>query len=101
MKTLVCLLDSATCNAGILNGLQSSNWKERLTSMEALQQQVQDRKENLEGTNSILIQGMSYLPGWSEKNFQVIYRHQALAELATCSYLTMCECSAYPCIETG
>lgn len=39
--------------------------------MEALQQQVQDRKENLEGTNSILIQGMSYVPGWSEKNFQV------------------------------
>ena len=58
--------------AGILHGLQSSNWKERLTSMERLQQQVQDRKENLEGTNSILNQGMSYLPGWTEKNFQVI-----------------------------
>ena len=57
--------------AGILNGLQSSNWKERLTSMETLQQQVQDRKENLEGTNSVLIQGLSYLPGWNEKNFQV------------------------------
>ena len=39
--------------------------------MEALQQQVQDRKENLEGTNSVLIQGLSYLPGWNEKNFQV------------------------------
>ena len=58
--------------AGVLHGLQSSNWKERLTSMEALQQQVQDRKENLENTNSILIQGMSFVPGWSEKNFQVI-----------------------------
>ena len=62
---------SALWYAGILNGLQSSNWKERLTSMEALQQQVQDRKENLEGTNSVLIQGLSYLPGWNEKNFQV------------------------------
>ena len=62
---------SAQWCAGILNGLQSSNWKERLTSMETLQQQVQDRKENLEGTNSVLIQGLSYLPGWGEKNFQV------------------------------
>ena len=46
--------------------------------MEMLQQQVQDRKENLEGTNSILIQGLSYLPGWTEKNFQV-------PQHATCS----------------
>ncbi|KAL3133794.1 hypothetical protein ABBQ32_008271 [Trebouxia sp. C0010 RCD-2024] len=57
---------------GVLNGLQSSNWKERLTTMEALQQQVQDRKENLEGTSSVLIQALSYLPGWNEKNFQVL-----------------------------
>ncbi|KAL0039701.1 hypothetical protein WJX77_005628 [Trebouxia sp. C0004] len=69
---------------GILHGLQSSNWKERLTSMEALQQQVQDRKENLEGTNSILIQGMSYVPGWSEKNFQVLGKvFELIALLAT------------------
>ncbi|KAL0028272.1 hypothetical protein WJX79_006476 [Trebouxia sp. C0005] len=69
---------------GILHGLQSSNWKERLTSMEALQQQVQDRKENLEGTNSILIQGMSYVPGWSEKNFQVLAKvFELIALLAT------------------
>ena len=59
------------CPAGVLNGLQSSNWKQRLTSMEEVQQQVQDMKENLEGINSVLIQGMSFLPGWSEKNFQV------------------------------
>ena len=39
--------------------------------MEALQQQVQDSKENLEGTSSVLIQALSYLPGWNEKNFQV------------------------------
>lgn len=39
--------------------------------MEEVQQQVQDMKENLEGVNSVLIQGMSFLPGWSEKNFQV------------------------------
>lgn len=79
---------------GILNGLQSSNWKERLTSMEALQQQVQDRKENLEGTNSVLIQGLSYLPGWNEKNFQVPPSKSVLAAAAClerqhfpCSYL--------------
>ena len=75
----MCVLASiGVTAAGILTGLQSSNWKERLTSMEALQQQIQDRKENLEGTNSILIQGMSYLPGWSEKNFQVTQTIQHL-----------------------
>ena len=71
MELLFSLVCRQELCAGILHGLQSSNWKERLTSMEALQQQVQDRKENLEGTNSILIQGMSHVPGWSEKNFQV------------------------------
>lgn len=56
--------------AGVLTGLQSSNWKQRLISMEEMQQQVQDMKENLDGITSFLIQGMAFLPGWSEKNFQ-------------------------------
>lgn len=57
--------------ADVMNKLRNSNWKERLNSMEAVQQQVQDMKENLEGITSVLIQGVSFLPGWSEKNFQV------------------------------
>ena len=52
--------------------------------MEALQQQVQDRKENLEGTNSVLIQGLSYLPGWNEKNFQVSKYMLAAGSLLIC-----------------
>lgn len=87
---LVCVLASLGMTAaGILTGLQSSNWKERLTSMEALQQQIQDRKENLEGTNSILIQGMSYLPGWSEKNFQVTQTMQHLRVISCTVCCTM------------
>ena len=57
--------------AGVLEGLQSANWKERLTSMERLLEQVHATKENLNGSASALVQSMSYLPGWSEKNFQV------------------------------
>ena len=57
--------------AGVLEGLQSANWKERLTSMERLLEQVHAMKENLNGSASALVQSMSYLPGWSEKNFQV------------------------------
>ena len=71
-NSLTCLMTLLMHAAGVLHGLQSSNWKERLTSMEALQQQVRDQKENLEGANSILIQGMSFVPGWTEKNFQVV-----------------------------
>ena len=86
------------CSAGVLGGLQSSNWKQRLTSMEEVQQQVQDMKENLEGVNSVLIQGMSFLPGWSEKNFQVdsvSYRQRQLgahviALMQTCIALYVC-----------
>ena len=63
-------LDSVLC-AGVLEGLQSANWKERLTSMERLLEQVHATKENLNGSASALVQSMSYLPGWSEKNFQV------------------------------
>ena len=57
--------------AGVLEGLQSANWKERLTGMERLLEQVHATKENLNGSASALVQSMSYLPGWSEKNFQV------------------------------
>lgn len=39
--------------------------------MERLLEQVHATKENLNGSASALVQSMSYLPGWSEKNFQV------------------------------
>ena len=34
-------------------------------------EQVHATKENLYCSASALVQSMSYLPGWSEKNFQV------------------------------
>ena len=63
--------------------------------MEALQQQVEDLKENMEGSNSVLIQGLSYLPGWNEKNFQVwmISDNSMLAAAASrekSSFLLIC-----------
>lgn len=111
MMTSGCVPPTSTCQrcylscAGVLNGLQSSNWKQRLTSMEEVQQQVQDMKENLEGVNSVLIQGMSFLPGWSEKNFQVILQricrvwqlvrcpHSLLRSQCTCSSTTCHQCT--------
>lgn len=61
--------------------------------MEALQQQVQDRKENLEGTNSVLIQGLSYLPGWNEKNFQVWMPSNSILAAAACDERQLLPCS--------
>lgn len=55
----------------ILTGLQSVQWKERLSAMETILNRVPEMKENLDSHVSGLIQAMAFLPGWSEKNFQV------------------------------
>ena len=57
--------------AEVLSGLQSANWKERLTAIEQVLQQTADAKENLGANTSAMVQAMAYVPGWGEKNFQV------------------------------
>ena len=53
--------------------LKSSNWKDRLTSMEFLLEHVNGDLKGpaMDANTSAIIQGLSYLPGWNEKNFQV------------------------------
>ncbi|KAK9814323.1 hypothetical protein WJX72_004049 [[Myrmecia] bisecta] len=57
---------------GCVAELQSAAWQARLNSMNEILRQAQDMKENLDTNVAVLIQGMSYLPGWAEKNFQVL-----------------------------
>jgi len=54
----------------IVTGLNSSVWKERLSALESMQEKLPSIDLNLYGT--ILIQGVSQLPGWTEKIFQVM-----------------------------
>lgn len=54
----------------IVTGLNSSVWKERLAALESMSEKLPSLDCNLHGT--ILIQGVSQLPGWTEKIFQVM-----------------------------
>ena len=53
--------------------LKSSNWKDRLISMDSLLDLVNGEMKGavLDANTSAIIQGLSYLPSWNEKNFQV------------------------------
>ena len=59
--------------------LKSSHWKDRLTSMDSLLEQVSGdmRGPALDSHTSAIIQGLAFLPGWSENNFQVRLRISA------------------------
>lgn len=50
---------------------QEAQWKARLTSMEELLDKVRALGDIAPETASMLIQSVSHVPGWSEKNFQV------------------------------
>ena len=54
--------------------LQNAAWKERLASMEAMLEHVKGLDSVSPEAASMLIQGVAYLPGWSEKNFQVCFQ---------------------------
>lgn len=53
--------------------LKSSNWKDRLTSMDSMLEHVNGAMKGpaMDTNTSAIIQGLAFLPGWSEKNFQV------------------------------
>ncbi len=78
--------------------LKSSNWKDRLTSMESLLEHVNGDLKGpaLDANTSAIIQGLSYLPGWNEKNFQV--QPQANSRLRC--YLYGYIDSGYECLST-
>lgn len=52
--------------------VQDAQWKTRLSSMEAFTEWVKAQEEVAPETASILVQAIAIVPGWSEKNFQVI-----------------------------
>ena len=54
----------------VVTGLNSAAWKERLAALESMHEKLPSIDLALHGT--LLIQGISQLPGWSEKIFQVM-----------------------------
>lgn len=54
----------------VVTGLGSPQWKERLAALEAMYEKLPSLDLELHGT--LIVQGISQLPGWSEKIFQVM-----------------------------
>ena len=56
-----------------VRGLKSEQWKLRKEAMEAILAVIQGyNAQQADSHASEVIQGISYLPGWGEKNFQVV-----------------------------
>ncbi|KAK9818850.1 hypothetical protein WJX81_005118, partial [Elliptochloris bilobata] len=74
----------ALAGEAVVKGLQSAAWKERLAGMEALQQRLAGMAAPEQAAAaSAVIQGLAYLPGWAEKNFQVLAKaFEVIAALA-------------------
>lgn len=53
-----------------INALSSSVWKERLASLESILDKLPELE--IDGHGTLLIQGVSLIPGWTEKIFQVM-----------------------------
>lgn len=69
----------ATFGAEMVEGLKSSLWQERLASM----CQISERVSNVLSTNdkaSMLLLSLARIPGWEDKNFQVVNK---LFEIST------------------
>lgn len=62
------------CGDEAVQGLKHDQWKQRKEAMDAIKGQVEGYStKEADERASELIQGVSYLPGWGEKNFQVGY----------------------------
>ncbi|KAK9795603.1 hypothetical protein WJX73_007429 [Symbiochloris irregularis] len=57
----------------VVKDLRSDQWKLRKEAMEAMLASISDHTESWADAHAYeVIQGISYLPGWGEKNFQVL-----------------------------
>eukprot|EP00210_Caulerpa_lentillifera_P009280 g8845.t1 len=83
-------------NEEIIKALVSSVWKERLASLESMIEKLPELE--IDAYSTLLIQGVSLVPGWSEKIFQVMGKQFEVVKFVVEKASDLAKADAYAAI---